>query len=1046
MEIIEKPTRGAGNIFPPPLKPYDYQVPIIKIMIETILAGKNGLVIQPTATGKSIEAAFVARASILLHGKRGIYLYDENEGLQQARQTFEYIFAQNDVKCANFFGYGKEHGLVDDADMVFASFQSLNNHHEKWYLTLDPTRFDFMIVNEAHGGQAITYKEVINYFQCSHIGMTATPDRMDGKDILEIFDDVIYEIPLEDAIVNGWVAQIEYHIKSHGLSTQKLKKICHEVLEEGKRISIKQLNETIFIDALDDEVFKEVYTYAFPTTGDPRQTLLFCENITHANRVAKRIRQDGHTVEAIHSHYGKGHNRKSMLHFREGKIQFLVSVNKLNEDIDVPNVEVAAFLRSTSSLTVFFQQLGRTLRKTLYKRKAIILDFVANVERIMIISDLMGRVKTAQEKFKLMNGLPLQKDPLYVTGTGFEFMLTDEMVDMMKILDRLQGDIFIPTIEKALEELKEKGITDYWSLIQFGVSAFHKSTFGRFGKSFALLNFIIGENDISVNFKTIMKLADKLGWTPTEEDKNKRYKEELAKHGITDYWTLVIHKAIHFSNLKFGKFGRASEFSFLVLGSKLRGLDLSTHKPEIFEKLADKLGWTPTEEEKKRRFKEELAKYGIVDYWTLTFLGMGGFNKTKWGIFGKGKAFAGTFFKEFKHIRRLEEKDLDRLAVLLGWSLIEEQKIQRYKEEFAKHGITDYWTLLGNSYSYIRRMDFGIFGKGFSFCSLILSKTVDQLDTNQITDELAKKFGWLPSQKERIDQEKQNIVKYKEALAKHGIVDYWTLVLKFRFNELDFGSLGKAKSFLSLILQKEFGFITKELIVEVAEKIGWAVSEEQKIQRYKEELAKHGITDYWSLVFLGANTLKRMKFGMFGGGGAFFNFTMNKVLENDGDLKKLADKLGWTSTEEERIKKYCDALIEKGIKDYWGLLMVDVGEFRELDFGIFGKGTAFCCHVLGKSIKSVSRTQRLEIAEKLGWMLTEEEKNKRYKEELAKHGILNRVDLNSIPPYKFEDLGFGMFGKGWGFIKYILGSGVLGRNKSLTRKVLNNLADKICLK
>lgn len=438
METIQKTNRGAGNIFPPPLTPYDWQVPIIKAMVDTILAGKNGLVLQPTATGKSVEAAFAARACILLHGKRGIYLYDENEGLEQARKRFEYIFGQNQVKYANFFGYGKDHGLIDDADIVFASFQSLNNHHEKWYQAFDPTRFDFMIVNEAHGGQAVTYKEVIDYFQCSKIGMTATPDRMDGKDILEIFGTVIFEMTLEEAIVKGRVAEIEYHIKSHGLSTQKLKDICREVLEEGKRISIKQLNETIFIDALDDEVFKEVYAYAFPADGDPRQTLLFCENIAHANRVAERIKRDGHTAEAIHSHHGKGHNRRAMQNFREGKLQFLISVDKLNEDIDVPNVEVAAFLRSTSSLTVFFQQLGRTLRKTLYKRKAIILDFVANVERIMIISDLMGRVKTAQEKFKLADGLPLQKDPLHVTGTGFEFLLTSEVVDMMKVLERIR--------------------------------------------------------------------------------------------------------------------------------------------------------------------------------------------------------------------------------------------------------------------------------------------------------------------------------------------------------------------------------------------------------------------------------------------------------------------------------------------------------------------------------------------------------------------------------------------------------------------------------
>ena len=181
-----------GKPLPPPFPPYDYQIPIIKKMISAILKGEHGLIIQPTATGKSVEASFVSRACILIHKMKGIYLYDENEGLDQARKRFELILGKNEVICANFFGYGKDYS-VTEADMVFASFQSLNNHHEKWYQMFDPNHFDFIIVNEAHHGQAVTYKEVIDYFNCSKIGMTATPERMDNKDILEIFDTVLHD-------------------------------------------------------------------------------------------------------------------------------------------------------------------------------------------------------------------------------------------------------------------------------------------------------------------------------------------------------------------------------------------------------------------------------------------------------------------------------------------------------------------------------------------------------------------------------------------------------------------------------------------------------------------------------------------------------------------------------------------------------------------------------------------------------------------------------------------------------------------------------------
>lgn len=445
--------KKRGKILPPPLIPYTYQVPIIKKMIDRINEGKNGLIIQPTATGKSVESAFVARACILLHEKRGLYLYDENEGLSQARNKFEEIFNKNEILCANFFGYGKDQH-VEKADMVFASFQSLNNQHGKSYLKFDPKHFDFVIVNEAHHGQALTYKEVITYFLCPRIGMTATPIRMDGRDILEIFDEILYEMSLEEAIVNGWVAQIEYHMMSHGLSTQKLKKICNDVLEEGKRISIKQLNETIFVELLDDEVKKEIYRYAFPEEGESRQTLIFCEGIEHTNHFLTQLLKDGMSAECVHSHRTDNQNRKSMENFRHGKTQFLLSIDKLNEDIDVPEVELGVFLRATDSWTVFIQQMGRLLRKTKTKSKAIIIDFVANVQRIILIQNMLEKVS------KFTGGIPLDKTPLYVSGEGFDFRFTDEMIDITKVLESIRKGLY-STWQEASIAAQDLGIKSY---------------------------------------------------------------------------------------------------------------------------------------------------------------------------------------------------------------------------------------------------------------------------------------------------------------------------------------------------------------------------------------------------------------------------------------------------------------------------------------------------------------------------------------------------------------------------------------------------------
>ena len=466
METTYIPKTRKKTIFPPPFLPYDWQSPIIKIMIDTILAGENGLVVQPTATGKSVEAAFTARSCTLLHNMRGLYLYDENEGLEQARKSFEHIFGKNEITCANFFGYGKDHS-VDSADMVFASFQSLNNHHNKWYTMFNTTHFDFIIVNEAHCGQAVSYKEVIDYFNCPKIGMTATPERMDGKNVLEIFDKIIFEMSLEEAIVKGYVAGIEYHIKSHGLSTKKINDICREYLEEGKRVSINQLNETIFIDLLDDEVLKEIYSYAFPEDDDPRQTLIFCENIAHANRVGELLARDGKKFGVIHSKLGKGYNRSMMKQFRKETIQFLVSIDKLNEDIDVPNVQLAAFWRATDSKTVFLQQLGRSLRKHPKKEKAIILDFVGNCQRLIFVREMQERVL----EFAKKEGLEslYENNTLNVSGNGFDFQFSDEIVDVMKMISAIREGYYKNWQEasKAAIALKIRSSTEYFLKYRF---------------------------------------------------------------------------------------------------------------------------------------------------------------------------------------------------------------------------------------------------------------------------------------------------------------------------------------------------------------------------------------------------------------------------------------------------------------------------------------------------------------------------------------------------------------------------------------------------
>jgi superfamily II DNA or RNA helicase len=428
---IYRPT----NLKPVPFQLYEFQKPIVQSMINTIVSRQNGLVVQPTGTGKTVEAAFAVRAAILLHKKRGLYVYNANDGLEQARKTFEIVANGNNIIYADFYGYGKD-DHVTDADIVFASFQSLNHYQSKWYTMFDSNHFDFIIVNEGHHAQATTYREVLDYFNCSKIGMSATPTRMDGKDILDIFGEEIANIPIEEAIVKGYISKIEYHVLSNGLSGKQLREICQDVVDGTKRISLKQLNETIFVEKLNHEIAQEIGKYAFPEYGKPLQTIIFCENIRHANIMQTLLSEKKWSAAAIHSGRAKGFNRNTLQQFKSGQIQFLIAVDQLNEDIDIPQVGLGVFLRSTSSNTIWLQQLGRLLRKTPLKQKAIVLDFVANVERLIAVQELSKRIVETAEKNNLL--FPdLDKSILNVSGDSFDFSFSDTTISILKAFDAI---------------------------------------------------------------------------------------------------------------------------------------------------------------------------------------------------------------------------------------------------------------------------------------------------------------------------------------------------------------------------------------------------------------------------------------------------------------------------------------------------------------------------------------------------------------------------------------------------------------------------------
>ena len=419
---------------------FDYQKMAFDLIVNAFRSSAAVLAVMATGLGKTIVAAFWAKEE-LRKKRKGLFLCHDNGILEQAMKEFKKVLGDK-VRFASFFGPDKDFD-ADKADMVFASFQTYVN----WKNAFFENEFDFIIVDESHHGQAPTFKEVICYFKPKKLlGITATPDRMDLKDIREIFGEEVVNFTLEEAIAKGWLTQVEYHILNDSLSHWKLRKIMKDVFEGGERVSVKQINETVFIKKRDDEIAKTIQNYA----GSSKKAIIFCEKIEHAENFQQYLP----SALTYHSKVAGGakENRRRLDAFREGSLQFILAVDKANEGLDVPDAELVVFLRCTDSKTIFYQQLGRGLRKVFGKEKVIVLDFVANCERLIFLKEMAQRTKEFAG-----NHFMLSKELLRVSGSAFDFIFSDDQVDIVNLIKRI-NEPFYETWQEASEAAIKLGV------------------------------------------------------------------------------------------------------------------------------------------------------------------------------------------------------------------------------------------------------------------------------------------------------------------------------------------------------------------------------------------------------------------------------------------------------------------------------------------------------------------------------------------------------------------------------------------------------------
>jgi len=357
------------------ITPFSYQESCLGCIDQARQQGeKIALVVMATRLGKTITAAFDVKRFRPDRKIRVLYLCHKTDILYQAHSDFQLVLGNQ--RSYGFF-HGKEKSF-HEVDCLFSSFDTIRNYID----IFDPEEFDYVIVDESHHSKAETYLPVIQHFRPKFLlGLTATPDRMDLQDITEIFGKPVFELPLEEALAKGYLTPLDYRILTDEIQAEKVLKT------PDKLWSVSALNHQIFVPKRDEEIAR-IITWETSRIKDAK-TIIFCSSVKHCDELVKLI-PDSLT---IHSKIPDKERDIRLEMFRQNMLNTVITVDCFNEGIDIPRANVIVFLRSTSSRTIFLQQLGRGLTKTDGKDKVIVLDFVANIERIRMVQDMCRKIK-----------------------------------------------------------------------------------------------------------------------------------------------------------------------------------------------------------------------------------------------------------------------------------------------------------------------------------------------------------------------------------------------------------------------------------------------------------------------------------------------------------------------------------------------------------------------------------------------------------------------------------------------------------------------------
>lgn len=379
-----------------------------------------GLVVMATGLGKTYLSALDFQQ---VGGKRALFIAHREEILTQARDSWARVFPD---KVMGLLLGGRQE---PDADILFASVQTLAR---KTNLTkFSPDHFDYIVVDEFHHAAAGTYRRVLGYFEPRFLlGLTATPDRMDGAPILELCHN---SLAYRAGLIRGIASKLLVPFRYFGVKDE----VDFTAIPWRGRWPVEELTQAVTTQSRAEQTVREYRKHAPEGT---LRTLAFCCSIAHADFMAEYFRSQGIRAVAVHSESTSAPREESLRKLRRGELEVLCAVDIFNEGLDVPDINTVLMLRPTESPVVFLQQLGRGLRRPKHSQKShlTVVDFIGNHRSFMIKPQAL----VALVGLELPAGAALARiregDLDLPEGCSVE--IETEAIDMLEKVSRLSQD------------------------------------------------------------------------------------------------------------------------------------------------------------------------------------------------------------------------------------------------------------------------------------------------------------------------------------------------------------------------------------------------------------------------------------------------------------------------------------------------------------------------------------------------------------------------------------------------------------------------------